>query len=59
MALWYDDFTQRILPPSLSMPINSQAEAEAFYPNLVNFFHLLFQVGFDDLDRVNDFSNKD
>ncbi|KAG6358772.1 hypothetical protein INS49_012291 [Diaporthe citri] len=35
MALWSDDFTQRILPLSLGMPVNSRVEAETFYPNLV------------------------
>lgn len=35
MALWSDDFTQRILSLSLGMPVNSRIETEAFYPNLV------------------------
>lgn len=33
MALWSDEFTQKILPLSLSMPANSRVEA--IYPNPV------------------------
>ncbi|MCJ1399415.1 hypothetical protein MMC11_002617 [Xylographa trunciseda] len=34
VALWSDDFTQRLLPLSLGTPLNSRAEAEVVYPKL-------------------------
>lgn len=35
MALWSDDFTQRLLPLSLGAPCNSNAQAQLIYPKLV------------------------
>ncbi|KAK4233719.1 hypothetical protein C8A03DRAFT_47798 [Achaetomium macrosporum] len=34
IALWSDDFKQRLLPLSLGTPVQSRAEAEAIYPKL-------------------------
>lgn len=34
MALWSDDFKQRILPLSLELPVQSRAQVEEMYPKL-------------------------
>ncbi|KAL2808478.1 hypothetical protein BJX63DRAFT_436073 [Aspergillus granulosus] len=36
IALWSDDFEQRLLPLSLQQPSRPRAHAEFFYPKLVN-----------------------